>query len=390
MLQLFISYDHADVTWAEALHKRLKDDGIKCFFDKASIRAGDDWDDRIRNDVMTSEHMLVLWSKEAKDSDWVRRETGLFDALITMGNNNQNGKKRKLIYLLLDIDERSHSRYQQITHLRHSGAYPGDVKNVDPAIWNQVINEVEAAVSDDTDSIPVSLAVLALTSARFDALYSQNINGFATSVNSALSSIGIDSSEPSAFNSFKQRYGNRAGDWRPFNGLENVSQILERVRLEFNKCIDEEGKQFQWIPIGEKFYEGTNIEASDELQQIRNTKKDQLACFVIDPLSLFDSSVVDKLNVLDNIFDDENTIILVLTPFVLNHQILLMDWIREKATAFFDRQHYTSIRRRYAHCAMNIGAERDIGRVFRAAMGPHIYPQLKPIRDVDVYTRHSR
>lgn len=381
MPQLFISYSREDVTWAEALYERLNHDGVSCFFDKANIRAGDDWELRIKNSLMASQHLLVLWSKEAKSSNWVQRETALFDALIAMDENNSNASNRKLIFLLLDTDQPSHARHQQITHIKDRAAYSGGVRNMDPALWNQVINEVEAATSDDANSIPVSLAILALTSARFDSLYSHDTNEFATSVNEALSAIGIDCSQPSSLRDFKQRYGNRPTDWRPFGGPDNVAEILERVRLEFNQRIDQEGKQIKWMPIGEKFYEGNNADASDELQKVRKFDREHLACFVVDPISLFDSRIVEKLNLLDNFFDDENTLIIVLTPVVFVHHIVLMKWIREKATAFFDRLHHSFVRRRYAHCAMNICAEKDIQRVIRTAVGPHIYPKSRPSRN---------
>lgn len=386
MPQLFISYSHADVSWADVLHKRLEDRGISCFFDEASIRVGEDWNIRIRSDLMASDHMLVLWSKEAKSSDWVRTEIGRFDALIGMDIENHGATKRKLIFLLMDTDEQSHQHDQQITRLKNSGAYPGDPSTIAYALWSQIVNEVQAAVTDDRNSIPVSLAVLALTSSRFDSLYSQNLNGFATSVNSALSSIGIDYSEPSAFSDFKQRYGNHPTNWKPFDGKEDVFDILESVRLEFNQRVDHEGKHFKWARIGEKFYEGDNEDASNELQRIRRLDKNHLACFVIDPISLFDNCIVEKLNILDSFFDDENTIILVLTPVVLIHHIRLLKLIRDKATAFFNRQHYSAVRRRYAHFAMNIGAESDIGRVLRAAMGPHVYRQSSSSIHSHAYT----
>jgi hypothetical protein len=384
MSQVFISYSHKDLPWAEAIHKRLTDDEFACFFDKASLRAGDDWEDRILSNLDDSQHLLVLLSKAAKESDWVQREYNTFFALINHKRDDKRPARRQLIFLLLDEDDVAYRRVQKITDFKDAGVYPGDVSNVSKALWNKVINQVEVAINDDPNTTPIYLAVFALTENRFNYLYNGNIDDFATRVNDSLTSIGIDYQQSSILNAFRQRYGQKATDWKPFDGGETVDQILIRVMEQINNGNGTEGERFRWNPIGEKFYTGNDKEVRDE---IRNLESSSLSVFVIDPISLLDTKMVVKLGLLDDFFEDEKTLILLLTPVIPSHYVELVQLIQSAANSFFNRFYDSPIRKGYAHCGINICDERDVGRFMRVAVSKQIYSRRKS--GSNVFTNHG-
>jgi hypothetical protein len=371
--KVFISYSSKDLSWAEKFYERLTADNFTCFWDKQSLRAGDDWEDHVLSDLQNSQHLLVLLSKDGKASDWVRREYSHFDALINSAKTTGEQHNRRIIFLLLDEDDRAFNRFQKIPDFKTAGVYPRSVDAVvNTQLWNNVINQIENAITVDPNTIPVSLAVLAMTQARFDYLYANNTDGFATNVSAALQSIGIDINNPAILAAFKQRYGNRAADWKPFGGNEQIEQILERVKVRINQHINPEGKPFRWQHIGKPFYTGTTSQARDELKKMNK----DLSVFVIDPISLYDDKIVIRLGLLDDYFENEKSAIMVLTPVVPSPYCELMGLIRNAATSFFDHFFDSQVRRRYANCGVNVCDERDISRLLRATLGPHVYLSL--------------
>ncbi|MCI0665126.1 MAG: toll/interleukin-1 receptor domain-containing protein [Acidobacteria bacterium] len=366
--QVFISYSSKDCKWAEQFCLRLRQDKITCFWDQDSLRAGDDWENVILNDLMDSQHILVLMSKDAKASDWVNRERMRFDAMI---NPQKPGVNRRLIYVLLDEDDDSFKRFQRIYDLKDANLYPGKVEDaLKSPLWNKVINEIEDAVNFNPNTIAVAVAVLALTKDRFEKLYKVDWDDFAQNVNKLLKSIGIDHTDTAQFKAFVNRYGANSFDWKPFDGNEEIRQVLETVRLRVNNHIPTDGRKISWRAIGEKFYTGDNAESDQELQKI---SKNEPALFVIDPISLYDSQMLNKLNLLDNSFDDDKTAVLVLTPVILGYHTELMQLLKQVATNFFNRFYESKVRRRYAHCGVNICDRDGIGRLLRATVGPHVY-----------------
>lgn len=386
--QVFISYCKEDIILAQAVYKQLTEDNFNCFFDKESLRAGDDWDDKIQEYLMASNSLIILMSKNAKNSNWVSKEYHQFAALINIEKNNHRVTQRRIIFVLLDYDDLSYNRWQKITDIMDSGKYLGPGSVVQKDIWSIVINKIERAARADQSSLPVSHAVLALTKDRFNALYHNNTEEFATRVNNSLFSLGIDCNDPVKLNSFINRYGDEATDWKPFDGSESIEEILKRVERQLNNRILSTGRSIYLDKLGEQFYSASDSNFSDELQQIKQRMKseDGLFALIIDPISLFDSKIIIKLGLLDSFFEDDRTTVLVLTPITLDTHIALTGLIKEAARAFFNR-FYEDIREKYAHCGVNVCDERDIQRIFQVATGSRIYSQIKH-RD-NPFARHG-
>ncbi|MCH9808486.1 MAG: toll/interleukin-1 receptor domain-containing protein [Alphaproteobacteria bacterium] len=113
MTDVFISYAHADSAIAEKLVKVLESCGLKLWWDQ-DLRSGDRFHDCIEEEIARARFVIVLWSKQALGSDYVRSEM------------EEAHKHKKLIPLLLD-DTPAPMSIANILHL-------GDLRNWKPCI----------------------------------------------------------------------------------------------------------------------------------------------------------------------------------------------------------------------------------------------------------------
>src|SRR5262249_45006273 len=90
------------------------------FFDSASLRAGDDWEDRIQRALECSRHLVVLWSDHAKNSDWVSREVYTFYATAKPKTNTT----RRLIFVNLQGRNLAMRAFQQVNRPQLLANYP--------------------------------------------------------------------------------------------------------------------------------------------------------------------------------------------------------------------------------------------------------------------------
>src|SRR6185295_20244437 len=99
-MSVFLSYNQADRAWAAKLAAEIRRLGLQVFFDQSSLRAGAGWEGATLAALQGAEYLVVLWSKEAKASNWVQRELGHFDGLRYKGGQRIGG--RVLVHVLLD------------------------------------------------------------------------------------------------------------------------------------------------------------------------------------------------------------------------------------------------------------------------------------------------
>lgn len=74
MSHVFISYSRNDASFAKLLSQQLNKAGYTTWVDKENIRAGRLWADEIENAIRGCDAFVVVASKEAVSSSWVRRE----------------------------------------------------------------------------------------------------------------------------------------------------------------------------------------------------------------------------------------------------------------------------------------------------------------------------
>jgi hypothetical protein len=82
MADIFISYKRDEKRYAQALASRLARDGYDVWWD-INLNAGDSYPQKIETVLATAKVTIVLWSKSALDSTWVKNEARHADKLGT-------------------------------------------------------------------------------------------------------------------------------------------------------------------------------------------------------------------------------------------------------------------------------------------------------------------
>ena len=70
----FISYARKDERIVRQLIKLVTISGGFIFFDQDDIQPGMDWREALAEALVNSDSIIVFWSQNANNSDWVRRE----------------------------------------------------------------------------------------------------------------------------------------------------------------------------------------------------------------------------------------------------------------------------------------------------------------------------
>lgn len=76
MADVFISYKRIDRRRVEQMSQALSDLGLSVWFDY-SIDVGEDWARRIRKELDAAKAVVVCWTPEACESDWVKHEASV-------------------------------------------------------------------------------------------------------------------------------------------------------------------------------------------------------------------------------------------------------------------------------------------------------------------------
>jgi TIR domain len=79
--KVFVSHSGDDEWVAEQIAKRIEDCGAAAFLDRRDIVAGDDFKERIREEIPKCKELLALFTPWSRKRSWVRHEIGMADAL---------------------------------------------------------------------------------------------------------------------------------------------------------------------------------------------------------------------------------------------------------------------------------------------------------------------
>lgn len=231
---IFISYSSPDRAWAKKLEGDLRGRGVNCFLDQLRLNKGEKWEPQLVSQLLDSRHFVVLWSENARKSDWVSEELVRFKINIDPTGQGQPTPGHLLYAVNLQGQNATLAAYQSYSDEAISKAYIriGSASNIDldaaaQRSWDTWVAEIAAAVQSDNPGLLVPVAVLAHTSAtflaappmkpEFDFVQESDLDGF-------LQHLGVEK-----LAALSGRYGASPFDWHPFGTAETVQSLLDNL-----------------------------------------------------------------------------------------------------------------------------------------------------------------
>ncbi len=349
---VFLSYSRADRDWARRLHGSLSHAAVpyKTFFDYESLRAGDDWEAAIQSALESSRHFLVLWSEQARQSDWVTRELWTFFA----NAKPKTDTSRRLICVNLRGMNQATKAFQQIVRPDLQAAHAAGGTLPDPA-WNEIFADVEDGLNPKKRPLPVPLVILTLSRPELDALPADRWSALKTE-------FGLSETF------LRSRYGAARDDWRPFAGGDSILSLLEGVRGQVSASLRD--FRVYWSRPEDTFW--SDIMAARKFVTAE-FDTGELSVLVVDPVALYHPDVYQRLMLFQQCFDSSRRVILALPPFGVPHRIIrLRSALVSRAMPYFDDYFQPAVPPRRplaAYCGWNVSDSEDIQRLILAAAG---------------------
>jgi hypothetical protein len=359
---VFISYASKDRAWAEKLTSDLEQRQVhKIFLDSRRLEPGAPWEPQLASNVSRSRHLVVLWSKSAAESDWVREETIRFKMII---DPDATGvvKDRRLFQILMQPQQSSTlTRYQAFASLKDAnvGAGPDRMTPVENQCWNAIVGDIREAVIPPVPGTPWPVAVFATTREILQRKAPEPPSNFAGTFEEFLQTIGIPS-----YGDFTEQYGDKPESWKPFGAEVPVHQILDTLLQTVNQRLiaanSARSAPMRWQFVNLITTPFTRLE--DEVQKLSTGP----SLLIIDPLSLrIFPTMSDRYAQLRPCFENTSATILWLTPFPpYKPNIVLRDAVKYSAKPLIEG-YYEPLppRTSYAKCALNLSDDFDLSRM---------------------------
>jgi hypothetical protein len=349
---VFISYSSGDVDWARRVDTVLRSsaNAYQTFFDQASLRAGDDWETSIQTALEASQHLVVLWSDNAKQSDWVTRELYSFMGAARPKINTH----RRLVMLNLQGMNQALKAYQQVTRADVQRAYP-DVGNLAAETWPRLQRELDDGLNPTRRTLAVPLVVLTATVDELQKLSVERRTWLQDDF--GLQAVDLEA-----------RYGATRDVWCPFGGADTIAVILERLRDEINADVAQ--YRFEWQQPGGAFWNDA-VAASDFVN--KQFKTGELAVVIIDPAAIYEPEIYQRLMLFHDCFAIDKVTIVALPPFAAPRQLIrLRDALFRRTVPYFTDYFQPRVppaRKVLAQCGWNAVDREDVRRLLVAAAG---------------------
>ena len=365
---VFISYSSIDKDWAAEFERDLIAHGLSVWRDQSNLTAGTKWEENLMAGVRDSQHLIVLWSKNAAATDWVRRERSNFEAAITPGAGRAQ-LDRLMIFVTLDDENLAYPGLQLINEIKDAHAYPGGIANLGPRVRQAVINKIVTAINAvqrQDNSIPVLTAVLAATKTEIENLDSPTLDSLVNDLGIANRQALFDHYEPVDPQRPKRT------DWRPFGSNDTIATILANQQLGINNRIITDPK-FRVEYVGDDFW--SDLETAG---RYADAMRERLSLIVIDPVSLNVLPVYRRAVILKKCLANNETAVMVPMPFMLSQAFRrLRTLLKNEGAPFFDEYYKppvkdTTLVAPAAALGIYIGDEEDTERLLLVAMGSYI------------------
>jgi hypothetical protein len=372
--EMFISYSSSDRVWAEKLEADLRSRGVDCFLDRKRLTGGSKWQPQLLDALVESRHFIVLWSANARESDWVLEELTRFKSHIDpTGTGPVKGR------LLYAINLKGHNAtlatFQQFVEPKVQAVYDEWLagKAIDlatngaQAAWDGWVSEMTAAAKAADPAVSVPVGVLALTTETlqkspvtmpdFDFVSSHDVDSF-------LQSVGLGRSQDLA-----ARYGSTPFDWRPF-GTETVRALLDQLLSDPKTGINAKlaalrRPPLHWSPV-DLLTPPVNV-----LAESANALASGPALVIVDPISLFSLKVWQRYVTIGRCFSNPQAAIVFLTPFEDNKEVtLLRKCLAEQGRPNLDWFHDPiPFDPGYANCGVTVADRWEVRRLVLASLG---------------------
>ncbi len=96
--RVFISYSSKDRETVSAIATAYAAAGVEHFFDRTSLKSGEEWSPRLRREIDRADLFHLCWSKSASASEWVEKEA---EHALTR-RQRSNGKRPEITVQMLD------------------------------------------------------------------------------------------------------------------------------------------------------------------------------------------------------------------------------------------------------------------------------------------------
>ncbi|MFZ2031699.1 MAG: TIR domain-containing protein [Vitreimonas sp.] len=96
--RVFLSYSSQDRATIAAIATAYEAAGVPHFWDRASLKSGEEWSPRLRKEIDRADLFHLCWSKAAASSEWVEKET---EHALTR-RKRSNGKNPDITVQMLD------------------------------------------------------------------------------------------------------------------------------------------------------------------------------------------------------------------------------------------------------------------------------------------------
>ncbi|MEO6623468.1 MAG: toll/interleukin-1 receptor domain-containing protein, partial [Burkholderiaceae bacterium] len=371
----FISYKSEDRAWADRLCARLVARNLKIYQD-VQLRGGEAWLPQLQQALESSRHLIVLWSTNAtQPAGWVEKEMFHFDYKC----RQQDPKQRRMVVVLIDTD-RTPTVFSDLharADLHQAGAHLGDLNSVPSAAWDQLISKLQRDLQDPQEERPVNCAVLASTRAFFESLDFKHEQGLGGALDDVLHRLGLKDTQAAApYTSFLDRYGAARGDWRPFGADgPSVLQMLDEVETEVNQSLSRAAQTRVRLQAVDEAFWNNDVQ---EVERIARTFANSHSLVVIDPLSLYDPAVKDRLDQLRDCLRSSGCAVIMLGPFGLGARGAAISghvraMARDTYRHFFDPEF--PLPAHYSPSAANVSDLSQIKRYLLLALGRSHLPQ---------------
>lgn len=358
---VFLSYSRADAAWAEKLEADLALRGVRVFLDKKRLEAGDAWERQLAVSLNQSRNLVVLWSDNARASDWVTRELYTFDATRHPGGQPTPDPERRLVVVNLVGENAALSSTQRIDDLRDAVAGGAGAATVDGALWSRVVQKVETALNASDPRTPVPLAIFAMTTKELEEVSPATDPGNGKVFEEVVRELGftLGGGAPDLMS----RYGAARGEWRPFGGEKTIDEILETIIGKINGEVGPPG--YRWQPVD--LVAGSEEEAERAVRAFCSGP----AALVVDPLSLYCAPLRYRYQLLEECEKNEHALVAAFTSFAPPTSMVALRELTRRLARPLINSYYRPPIPRHPHplVAVNVSDGPEMDRLVRSCLG---------------------